>query len=430
MSSAIAAAPRQARPWTTGVAFAALAIPTLLASLLLADPRSYRQMLVLVSGGTGFALPYVILALVAWRGSARAAGGFALLLGGGVLLAIAAVFAIGGDNAAGFLIYLAPAIGLPVTLLAACQLGLFVGGIAILRAAETGARSFAFVMALALGVGAIASVSNTARYLQSPERRAAVALEQAFDAHQAVLQAYRCLRLHQRSHGAYPASLAALGSGGDGCLPDALVTGTGSGFTVEYAPREEFKRFELHAIASDPHFRDSDSRMTDETGMMYAGTRRGDALEPFPGMIREIIMEIDLCLEQYRLAYPTKGYPPSLAAPDAEGFACFRRSGLGERMRAVVEIGESEGYGYRYTPAPADRSGRILSFRLDVRPVVYGHGFRQSYLCTPEGTLNVTEEDRPAERGDSDEQLDEVTGVVQRSYCLGPDVPTRMSRGQ
>lgn len=424
MSSAIAAAPRPARSWTAGVALAALAIPTLVVSVLLADPRSYREMLALASGSTVLALPYVVLALVAWRSSPRVAGWLALFLASVVLLATAAALAIGGNDAVGFLIYFAPAIGLPITLLAACQLGLLVGGLAVLRAVETGARPFALAMALALAVGVVASANHTVRYLGSPERRAMAALDQALDAHGALLQAHRCLRLHQRAHAVYPASLAALGSAGDGCLPDTLVTS--SGFALEYAPRADAQAFELRAIASDPRFRESYSRVSDETGAQWSGTRRSEDQEPLPGMIREIIMEIDLCLEQYRLAHPTQGYPASLAAPDAEGFECFARSGFGERLRSIVEIGETEGYRYQYTPAAADPSGRVGSFRLDVRPVVYGPQLRQSYLCTPDGTLHATDEDRRAERSDKDEQVDEVTGTVDRRYCLGPDAPARL----
>jgi hypothetical protein len=412
-----------AKSWATGVACAALAVPALLASVLLADPRAYDQMPAFIAAGTWVVLPYAALALVAWRGSPRAAGWLAVLLGSVVLLAMAGLLAIGGDDAVGLVVYFAPAIGLPLSLLAACQLGLVAGGVALMRAAEIGARPFAFVMALALAFGAIASADHTTRYLHSPERRAAVALDQAVDAHDAMLQAHRCLRLHARAHGGYPAALAALGSAGDGCLPDALLAG-GDGFALEYAPRGD-AGFALHAVAADPRFRESYSRLSDETGMLYAGTQRSDGQEPLPSMVGEVVMEIDLCLEQYRLAHPARGYPPSLAAPDAEGFECFRRSGLGERLRSVVEIGETEGYRYRYTPATADAGGRVAAFRLEVRPVVYGRGLRRSYLCTPEGTLHVTDEDRAAERGDRDEQLDAVTGEVQRRHCLGPDVPAR-----
>ncbi|MCI0436742.1 MAG: hypothetical protein L0271_24350, partial [Gemmatimonadetes bacterium] len=136
------------------------------------------------------------------------------------------------------------------------------------------------------------------------------------------------------------------------------------------------------------------------------------------------IQMIDICLEKYRLDNPEQGYPLTLQAAH-EKMGCFSAYGLAARERMLLEVGTHEGYRYSYTPLRAPNDSRVTSFRLDVRPIAYGRPLTRSLLCTPEGTLHVTQEERAAEKTDPDLQVDAATGTARRSYCMGPDVPAR-----
>lgn len=67
----------------------------------------------------------------------------------------------------------------------------------------------------------------------------------------------------------------------------------------------------------------------------------------------------------------------------------------------------------------ADPGGRITSFRLDVRPVRFSHGFTTSYLCDARGELRATDEDRAAEHTDKNRERDDVLEVERPYYCVG-----------
>ncbi|HEY0783914.1 MAG TPA: hypothetical protein VGE98_15765, partial [Thermoanaerobaculia bacterium] len=83
-----------------------------------------------------------------------------------------------------------------------------------------------------------------------------------------------------------------------------------------------------------------------------------------------------------------------------------------------VLAGRLDGIRYLYTPAPPDAQGRILTYRLDARPVRYSAETTGSLLCDSRGELRVTEEDRPAQA--TDRNVEE--GIPH--YCLG-DRPLR-----
>ena len=70
--------------------------------------------------------------------------------------------------------------------------------------------------------------------------RAVLALGDAIAAHDAMLRAHRCLRLHARTHGVYPDTLDALGT----CLGPSA-----DGFTLTYDRRGD--GFELRALIGD-----------------------------------------------------------------------------------------------------------------------------------------------------------------------------------
>jgi hypothetical protein len=131
------------------------------------------------------------------------------------------------------------------------------------------------------------------------------------------------------------------------------------------------------------------------------------------------IQTVENCAEQLRRRSPAHGYPPSLAAMDAPDFRCLDGHGLLDEEHAGLRRGELEGFRYIYTPGMPDANGAITTFRLDVRPVKFGHGVTTSYLCDPRGELRVTNEDRPAEHTDKNAERDERLEDDHPYYCVG-----------
>jgi hypothetical protein len=88
-------------------------------------------------------------------------------------------------------------------------------------------------------------------------------------------------------------------------------------------------------------------------------------------------------------------------------------------FRLVLISGASDGRTFTYTPGPADATGRIETYRIDVRPVRFGYGYTRSYLCDPQGRLFFTDDDRRAEPSDPNLELDPALAEERPSLCVG-----------
>ena len=84
----------------------------------------------------------------------------------------------------------------------------------------------------------------------------------------------------------------------------------------------------------------------------------------------------------------------------------FAQHHLAPEREDPSRAGRRDGYRFHYAPGPDDAKGRILSYRFDARPVVYGRPYRRSYMCDSSGGFHATDENRPAEASDPNPSFD------------------------
>lgn len=392
------------------------------AALLTVDPRSLTQAGGLPALSVSLSFPYLLIVLMVALCATRAAAWISVIVALIVLLAAVAATVISEGDALAVLAYFGPLLSVLIGLCVAAHLTLLFSAISLLRGGAGGGSALAIILSLGLLGSAIFVFANLRRYAESPERAEAIALDQEVTAVEIVEELNYCLGLHHRQHDRYPAVLMEIGPQGSKCARAQGVSNSITGYDVRYSPTA--RGYELRMLAKAPERATHDSYRSDETGTLYHSTDgegNGGAASDHP---EQDIQMIDICLEQYRLDHPQEGYPPALEAAQ-ERMGCYSGYGLVSGGRLILEFGTHEGYRYQYTPLGAPGAPHISSFRLDVRPIAYGQPLTRSLLCTPEGTLHVTEEDRAAKKTDPDMQMDTVTGTAVRSYCMGPDVPAR-----
>ncbi len=411
--------------WPLVAVLAALLAILSIGALVTVDPRGLAQVGPALIAQIWVITPYAIVIVLGLARQPVAAGWVSVVLGALFLLIAFVLFLAAGRAALAFAVYFAGAIGLILLLIVASHLLMLRAGYMLVRR-RVGAASLPLVILLTGNLVALGLVAqHGGRYLRSPERAQALAVGKAMDARVAILQLHRCLTLYQRASGRYPQSLADVGPAGTRCASEEFTGNRIAGFDLRYMPKTDAQAYDLLLFGLDPARAPYDHRRTDETGTIWHGLDaegRGGNPDEDP---TTSIQYLDICIEQYRLAHPTEGYPESLAAAQAKLRCYGELDFLAEEGRSVLELGAFKGYRFEYRPGPASGRGEITSFRLDTRPVAWGRPMRRSYLCTPEGTLHVTDEDRAAERSDPDMQTDRVTGLTNRSWCMGPDVPAR-----
>ncbi|HEY0783915.1 MAG TPA: hypothetical protein VGE98_15770 [Thermoanaerobaculia bacterium] len=227
----------------------------------------------------------------------------------------------------------------------------------------------------------------------------------AFDERQerakkAVRQLNRCLDAYLDRGLGYPRSLVALGPAGLVCAAAELVADGDPALSVQYFPgrRDERGQIATYRLAVRARYPPHGNTLvltpfwSDETSLLFHRDDRDRTLglaDPLPKL-----EWLDRQLRDFRRAHPDRGYPARLAELPADSHPNVREAQLS------VLAGRLDGYRYLYTPAPADRQGRILSYRLDARPVRYRAETKPSYLCDPRGELRITPDDRAAEPTD------------------------------
>ena len=111
---------------------------------------------------------------------------------------------------------------------------------------------------------------------------------------------------------------------------------------------------------------------------------------------------VSLEVERSRIDSPAGAYPRTLAETGVlPANALARRSACGRcLLEAEIVAGQALGFRFLYAPSADGGAGARAGYRLDVRPVRFGDPFTRSYLCTPEGLLHYTDQDRAAEPDD------------------------------
>lgn len=411
--------------WRFVAALSALLAVLGATAVLTADPRGLAQVGAGLLGATWLGLPYLLVIVLALTRQTAACGWTATVIGALFALVVVAAVMLVGRDALGFAAFFSGAIGIQALLVILAHAGLLTAGVRLVRRRDGPASVVLPVLATANLVAAGLVGVQMHGYQSSPQRAEKVAVERGVDAHGAMLQLHRCLVKFQRDRGAFPETLVELGPDGTQCAAGDLVTDRVEGYHFRYAVAADGQAYELLAQVRDPARSPYDHRRVDQSGAIWHSLDESGAGGTPDEDPTTTMQTLDICLEQYRQRFPARGYPASLAAADEE-LGCFFPGGLlalTEMGRSILEIGQFMGYRYQYTPGARDSQGVVRSFRLDLRPVQWGPAMKRSYLCTPEGTLHMTEEDRAAERTDADLQTDPVTGAVWRSGCMGPEVP-------
>jgi hypothetical protein len=236
----------------------------------------------------------------------------------------------------------------------------------------------------------------------------------------AVYELGRCLREHAaRNGGHYPQALRAIASVSPACANTVATYATIKRSTMTYTVRDATadgpSGFELIvAPVSHPALRYASTIHTDETSIVWS---QGNGQRRAINYPRQPIGTIDRCLREFRKSNPADAYPATLGELLTRHTPCSRyQKELVERLSQDAIL---HGYRYTYTPRPADAPGPIRGYRIDARPVRFGHGFIRSYMCDTDGRLRFTDDDRAAEHTDGNAELNLVLAEEQPADCVG-----------
>jgi hypothetical protein len=408
---------RDERSWRPPLAGALAATAAAVLWLLSVDPKGVASGPGLLGAATalagGLGLAHVAAAVCTALGLRRAAGWLAIAAGGWPLAACAVALALPGHAgrdaralAAFLLLMSGPVVAAPVLALALAHVALVdLGRRTLVAAGPSPATRRAWgACFVAIAVAATGfSTRSWSWWLGSRDRRELVSMHRAVDARQSLVALGHCLREHAAATGGgYPHALEALPRGDERCAgafaPDAAFPD----HELRYLPGEpdaagRRARFSLVLLPRAPERRAFGGTRLDETGAQWEGVAEdgsgGHGVEDVASRIELVSLEI----ERARLDSETGAYPASLADTGVlPAGALARRAACGDCVvEAEIEAGRA--LGFRFAYAPDARAG---GYRLDVRPARFGEPFTRSYLCTPEGLLRYTDEDRAAEPSD------------------------------
>ena len=220
-----------------------------------------------------------------------------------------------------------------------------------------------------------------------------------------------CLARYANEHGEYPETLVTVGPRGSKCVPDPYSSAI-PGYVVSYEPRKsaEHGTRDSFSLRYEPVNKDARAYgffQTDETGIVYRGVDANSRPQDPTGDPTETLGFMTGSLEYFRMLSGTNSYPRTLQestpARSIDAFAQFR---LAPERDAPKLAGRFHGYRFQYTPGPPDDADRIVTYRFDARPVLYGRDYRRSYMCESSGHFHATDEDRAAEPADPNPRFD------------------------
>jgi hypothetical protein len=402
--------------WRSSLAVALAAAAAAVLWLISVDPKGVSSGPGLVGAAItlagGFGLVHVAAAACVALGQRRAAGWLAIAAGGWPLAACAVALALpghAGHDARGMAAFLllmnGPLVAAPVLALGLAHAALVDLGRRALRPVgpSRGAVRAWGACCVAIAVAAAGfSARSWSWWLGSRDRRELVAMHRAGDARQSLLALGQCVREHGAATGAgFPAGLAALPRDDERCRGAFEPEAAFPEHELRYLPGEpdaggRRARFSLVLLPRAPERRAFGGTRLDETGAQWEGVAEdgsgGQAYEDVASRIELVSLEI----ERARLDSESSAYPASLGDTGVlPAGALARRTACGDCVvEAGIEAGQALGFRFAYAP---DAAGR---YRLDVRPARFGEPFARSYLCTPDGLLRYTDEDRPAEATD------------------------------
>ena len=440
--------PTDASAWRRPLAGALAATAAALFWLLSVDPKG-------VGGGpgllgalgtiaVGFGALHLATAVCVAAGGRRAAGWLAILSGGwplavcAVALSLPAPYGREARDLAAFLLFIGSwPVASPVLALLWTQVALVELGRRALRPRPAGLAERAFALsfaAIALAAAAV-GVRSWSWWHGSRERRELVAVHRAVDARESLRALGHCLRRHAALTGqGFPPALDRLDPRDESCAGAFDPAGAFPDHELRYLPGApeadaHRHRFSLVLVPRAPERKAFGCVRLDETGAEWDGVAEdgtgGDAHDDVARRVELVSLEI----ERSRLDSASRAYPQSLAATGVlPANALARRAACGRcLLEADIAAGAALGFRFLYAPAPAG-AGPSAGYRLDVRPARFGDPFTRSYLCTPEGLLHYTDEDRAAETTDPvlwpyehlrDPTADQCTGRAEAEAILG-----------
>jgi hypothetical protein len=358
---------------------------------------------------TGVGALHLAAAACVAAGRRRAAGWLAILAGGWPLALTSLALALPGpagrearDLAAFLLVMGGAVLALPVLALLLTQAALVDLGWRALRErpADFASRAWSVAFALIALSAAATGLRAWSGWLGSRDRRELVAAQRAGDARKSLLALARCLTRAAETDGGLPPALAQLPRGVDGCAGASFAPEAFPEHALRYVPGDpgadgRRRRFSLVLVPTSPGRRAFGAVRVDETGAAWEGVAEdGTGGAAYDDVARRIEL-VSLEIERSRLGSSAAAYPRSLAETGVlPGGTLARRVACGDCL-LEAEIVSGRALGFRFLYAPGD-----AGYRLDVRPARFGEPFTRSYLCTPEGLLHYTDEDRAAEATD------------------------------
>ena len=223
-----------------------------------------------------------------------------------------------------------------------------------------------------------------------------------------VVRAQRCAIEYAAQRQAYPASLAAMGSPGTGCLEDKQASGTLGKITLRYiAPRTETGFVLLASAPVGPDSGETRLVYADETGILRKGDEVPDpaALPPVQGGMHSV-RALRACAEIFRQQKSARYYPATwrelfdVREPDPtlernRWLGCSFQQGTSITFDTTQSRTANIG-----TYRPLGDSLQPSDYALEIRPRRYGIDGVRSILATARGRVHSTVEDRPANETD------------------------------
>jgi len=108
------------------------------------------------------------------------------------------------------------------------------------------------------------------------------------------------------------------------------------------------------------------------------------------------MLAIMTALTSYRDAYPSQGYPETLAALGPPPAGSGANAKAADLIDAALASGERSGYRFLYIPGSRGANGVIDTFALTARPLKYEGPETPSFFVTETGIIRQTTADRAA----------------------------------
>jgi hypothetical protein len=193
-------------------------------------------------------------------------------------------------------------------------------------------------------------------------------------AEQTLAEIIRCAQAYRTRHPekGFPAGLAALGPGQDGCLAAGIVSGEDQGYRFTYAPGlpDANGQIRIYSVVAQPAgYMETGSRFfaSDESGRVAGatGTLSGPAMtaaETWWNHSAGLVLGVKHCALLAAMQQPARGYPAALADLGPSGTGCLK-SGL-----IITQVDRNEIRTHYQTVAylggPPDAQGRTIEFAI------------------------------------------------------------------